>query len=32
MIFSTNLGRKVSLLVSDPREDLTEEEIKAAMK
>ncbi|EQK47393.1 MULTISPECIES: DUF2922 domain-containing protein [Paraclostridium] len=32
MVFSTTLGRKVSLFVSDPREDLTEEEIKAAME
>lgn len=32
MIFSTSMGRKVSLYVSDPREDLTEAEIKAAME
>ncbi|MGL5381183.1 DUF2922 domain-containing protein [Clostridium sp.] len=32
MIFSTSMGRKVSLYVSDPREDLTESEIKSAME
>jgi len=31
MTFSTEGGRKVSLFVTDPREDLTEAEIKAAM-
>ncbi|GJG92186.1 DUF2922 domain-containing protein [Clostridioides difficile] len=31
MVFSTTLGRKVSLFVSDPREDLNEAEIKDAM-
>jgi hypothetical protein len=31
MTFSNTLGRKVSLFVTDPREDLTESEIKAAM-
>jgi hypothetical protein len=31
MTFSNTLGRKVSLFVTDPREDLTETEIKAAM-
>ncbi|MEF9992464.1 MAG: DUF2922 domain-containing protein [Romboutsia sp.] len=31
MTFSTQLGKKVSLSVSDPREDLTEAEIKTAM-
>jgi len=31
MVFSTTLGRKVSLFVSDPREDLNETEIKDAM-
>lgn len=31
MIFSTNGGRKVSLFVTDPREDLTQSEIKSAM-
>ncbi|MGL5751600.1 MAG: DUF2922 domain-containing protein [Paraclostridium sp.] len=31
MTFSTSMGRKVSLFVTDPREDLTEAEIKAAM-
>ena len=31
MTFSNTLGRKISLFVSDPREDLTESEIKAAM-
>ncbi|MDK2586813.1 DUF2922 domain-containing protein [Romboutsia sedimentorum] len=31
MIFSTDFGKKVSLFVTDPREDLTETEIKAAM-
>ncbi len=32
MTFSNTLGRKISLFVSDPREDLTESEIKAAME
>lgn len=32
MIFSTSMGRKVSLYISDPREDLTEAEIKSAME
>ena len=32
MVFSTNLGRKVSLFVSDPKEDLTETQIKEAME
>lgn len=31
MTFATRSGKKVSLYVSDPREDLTEAEIKAAM-
>ena len=31
MTFSTEGGRKVSLFITDPREDLTEAEIKAAM-
>ena len=31
MTFSTNFGKKVSLFVTDPRQDLTEAEIKAAM-
>ncbi|MGL4911257.1 MAG: DUF2922 domain-containing protein [Romboutsia sp.] len=31
MTFATQLGKKVSLSVSDPREDLTEAEIKTAM-
>ena len=31
MTFSTSMGRKVSLFVTDPREDLTESEIKTAM-
>ena len=31
MTFSTNFGKKVSLFVTDPRQDLTESEIKAAM-
>ena len=31
MTFSNTLGRKVSLFVTDPREDLTESEIKNAM-
>jgi hypothetical protein len=31
MTFSTDFGRKVSLFVTDPREDLTEAQIKAAM-
>lgn len=31
MTFSTSMGRKVSLFVTDPREDLKESEIKAAM-
>ncbi|MEX6587961.1 DUF2922 domain-containing protein, partial [Paraclostridium bifermentans] len=31
MVFSTTLGRKVSLFVSDPKEDITEAEIKEAM-
>ena len=32
MVFSTNLGRKVSLFVSDPKDDLTETQIKEAME
>ncbi|GAA0714897.1 hypothetical protein GCM10008904_31110 [Paraclostridium ghonii] len=32
MVFSTTLGRKVSLFVSNPREDITEAEIKEAME
>ena len=31
LTFATLLGKKVSLSVSDPREDLTETEIKSAM-
>lgn len=31
MTFSTTWGSKVSLFISDPREDLTKEEIKVAM-
>ncbi|WP_195941037.1 DUF2922 domain-containing protein [Romboutsia sp. 1001713B170131_170501_G6] len=31
MTFSTKSGKKVSLYVTDPREDLTESEIKSAM-
>ncbi|MEG2984745.1 MAG: DUF2922 domain-containing protein [Peptostreptococcaceae bacterium] len=31
MTFSNTLGRKISLFVTDPRENLTETEIKAAM-
>lgn len=31
MVFSTSLGKKVSLYIQDPREDLTEEDIKNAM-
>ena len=31
MTFITQLGRKVSLFVTDPREDITESEIKAVM-
>lgn len=31
MTFSTKSGKKVSLYVTDPRADLTETEIKAAM-
>lgn len=31
MTFSTELGRKVSLFVTDPREDIKESEIKAVM-
>ncbi|MGL5641641.1 MAG: DUF2922 domain-containing protein, partial [Paraclostridium sp.] len=31
MTFSNTLGRKISLFVTDPRENLTESEIKAAM-
>lgn len=31
MTFKTNDGKKVSLSVDDPREDITEEEIKDAM-
>ena len=31
MIFMTQFGRKVSLFVTDPREDITESEIKAVM-
>ena len=32
MSFMTSSGRKVSLFVTDPREDLTEAEIKTAME
>ncbi|MGL4914135.1 MAG: DUF2922 domain-containing protein [Romboutsia sp.] len=32
MVFSTSMGRKVSLYVSDPKENLTESEIKTAME
>ena len=32
MTFSNTLGRKISLFVTDPREDLTEAEIKTAME
>lgn len=32
MIFTTKLGKKVSLYVSDPRENITEAEIKSAME
>lgn len=31
MTFSTTGGSKVSLFITDPREDLTKEEIKTAM-
>ena len=31
MSFMTNSGRKVSLFVTDPREDVTETEIKEVM-
>lgn len=31
MTFMTQFGRKVSLFVTDPREDVTEVEIKAVM-
>ncbi|MEG1286369.1 MAG: DUF2922 domain-containing protein [Romboutsia sp.] len=31
MTFMTQYGRKVSLFVTDPREDITEAEIKAVM-
>lgn len=31
MTFSTTSARKVSLFITDPRQDLTESEIKAAM-
>lgn len=31
MTFATETGKKVSLFVTDPRENLTESEIKAAM-
>lgn len=31
MSFMTQFGRKVSLFVTDPREDVTEAEIKAVM-
>ena len=31
MTFMTQFGRKVSLFVTDPREDITESEIKAVM-
>ena len=31
MTFSTTGARKVSLFITDPRQDLTESEIKAAM-
>ncbi|MGL5328792.1 MAG: DUF2922 domain-containing protein, partial [Peptostreptococcaceae bacterium] len=31
MTFATNTGKKISLSVSNPREDLTEAEIKSAM-
>ncbi|MGL5713884.1 MAG: DUF2922 domain-containing protein [Paraclostridium sp.] len=31
MTFSTSMGRKVSLFVTDPKDDLTETEIKSAM-
>ncbi|MGL5711429.1 MAG: DUF2922 domain-containing protein [Paraclostridium sp.] len=31
MTFMTEYGRKVSLFVTDPREDITEAEIKAVM-
>lgn len=32
MTFSTTGGRKVSLFVTDPRQDLTEDEIRSAME
>lgn len=31
MTFMTQLGKKVSLFVTDPRQDVTESEIKAVM-
>ena len=31
MTFMTQFGRKISLFVTDPREDITESEIKAVM-
>jgi hypothetical protein len=31
MTFSNTLGRKISLFVTDPRDNITEAEIKAAM-
>ena len=31
MTFMTQFGRKVSLFVTDPREDITESEIKSVM-
>ena len=31
MTFMTQFGRKVSVIVTDPREDITESEIKAVM-
>lgn len=31
MTFMTQFGRKVSLFITDPREDVTEAEIKAVM-
>ena len=32
MTFSTTAGRKVSLFITDPREDINETEIKSAME
>ena len=32
MTFLTGVGRKVSISVDDPREDITEDEIKTAME